>query len=154
MVLNFGNISHEFNHNQSDIGINVVTGSRLEKVTTMLSVWRPFVFSVIEIQGWTLWYCFFTRLWPSDTCHMVSSISVKVASTNGTVLKIRTICHAQDLWKLAPSCKQLQLLCLLDQWNSPSTALLSEREREREIKFIGLFEDRGHWGPYSPYKPF
>ena len=26
--------------------------------------------------------------------------------------------------------------------------------REREIKFIGLFEDRGHWGPYSPYKPF
>ena len=27
-------------------------------------------------------------------------------------------------------------------------------EREREIKFIGLFEARGHWGPYSPYKPF
>ena len=27
-------------------------------------------------------------------------------------------------------------------------------EREREIKFIGLFEDRGHQGPYSPYKPF
>ena len=28
------------------------------------------------------------------------------------------------------------------------------KEREREIKFIGLFEDRGHLGPYSPYKPF
>ena len=28
------------------------------------------------------------------------------------------------------------------------------REREREIQFIGLFEDRGHQGPYSPYKPF
>ena len=28
------------------------------------------------------------------------------------------------------------------------------KEREREIKFIGLFEDRGHRGPYSPYKPF
>ena len=27
------------------------------------------------------------------------------------------------------------------------------REREREIKFIGLFGDRGHRGPYSPYKP-
>ena len=27
-------------------------------------------------------------------------------------------------------------------------------EREREIKFIGLFEDRGHQGPYSPYKLF
>ena len=26
--------------------------------------------------------------------------------------------------------------------------------REREIQFIGLFEDRGHRGPYSPYKPF
>ena len=25
--------------------------------------------------------------------------------------------------------------------------------REREIKFISLFEDRGHRGPYSPYKP-
>ena len=31
-----------------------------------------------------------------------------------TVLKIRTICHAQDLWKLAPACKQLHLLCLPD----------------------------------------
>ena len=28
------------------------------------------------------------------------------------VLKIRTICHARDLWKLAQSCKQLHLLCL------------------------------------------
>ena len=26
--------------------------------------------------------------------------------------------------------------------------------REREIKFIGIFENRGHRGPYSPYKPF
>ena len=26
--------------------------------------------------------------------------------------------------------------------------------REREIKFICLFENRGHRGPYSPYKPF
>ena len=28
-----------------------------------------------------------------------------------------------------------------------------EREREIENKFIGLFEDRVHRGPYSPYKP-
>ena len=27
-------------------------------------------------------------------------------------------------------------------------------DTEREIKFIGLFEDRGHRAPYSPYKPF
>ena len=25
---------------------------------------------------------------------------------------------------------------------------------ERDIKFISLFENRGHQGPYSPYKPF
>ena len=29
----------------------------------------------------------------------------------------------------------------------------SSWEREREIKFFGLFGDRGHQGPYSPYKP-
>ena len=28
------------------------------------------------------------------------------------------------------------------------------REIEREIKFIELFGDRGHLGPYSPYKSF
>ena len=30
---------------------------------------------------------------------------------NHTVFKIRTICHARDLWKLALSYKQLHLLC-------------------------------------------
>ena len=34
------------------------------------------------------------------------------------------------------------------------TPKIDNKEREREIKFIGLFEDRGHRGPYSPYKPF
>ena len=29
-----------------------------------------------------------------------------------------------------------------------------EPKEQREIKFIGLFEDRGHRGPYSPYKTF
>ena len=33
-------------------------------------------------------------------------------------------------------------------------SMLGHREREGEIKFIGLFENRGHRGPYSPYKPF
>ena len=40
-------------------------------------------------------------------------------------------------------------LSVLETKASPSL-----QEREREIKFIGLFEDRGHRGPYSPYKPF
>ena len=31
--------------------------------------------------------------------------------------------------------------------------IASNRMRERDIKFIGLFEDKGHRGPYSPYKP-
>ena len=35
-----------------------------------------------------------------------------------------------------------------------SVLFLKIQEREREIKFIGLFENRGHRGPYSPYKPF
>ena len=42
-----------------------------------------------------------------------------------TVLKIRTICNAQDLWKLAWSCKQSRLSCPPDPWNLPSTALVS-----------------------------
>ena len=42
-----------------------------------------------------------------------------------SVVKIRTICHAQDLWKLTWSCKQLHVLCLPDSWNLPGTALLS-----------------------------
>ena len=37
------------------------------------------------------------------------------------------------------------------QWDTMMSII---REREREIKFIGLFENRGHRGPYSPYKPF
>ena len=37
----------------------------------------------------------------------------------------RTIGHAQDLWNVACSCKQLRLLCPSDPWNLPETALLS-----------------------------
>ena len=50
--------------------------------------------------------------------------------------------------RFAPSQWEMALLCNdVFHWLGP-------REREREIKFIGLFEDRGHRGPYSPYKPF
>ena len=38
--------------------------------------------------------------------------------------------------------------------NQGHRPIQDQPEREREIKFIGLFEDRGHRGPYSPYKPF
>ena len=40
-----------------------------------------------------------------------------------TVLKIRSICHAWDLWKLAWSCKHLYSSCPPDPWNSPGTAV-------------------------------
>ena len=42
-----------------------------------------------------------------------------------TVLKIRTICLARDLWKLALSCKQFCLLGSPDLRNLPGTTLLS-----------------------------
>ena len=43
-----------------------------------------------------------------------------------SVMKIRTICHARGLWKLARSYKQLRLLCPTDPWKLPGTLLLSE----------------------------
>ena len=39
-----------------------------------------------------------------------------------------------------------------DKWGDLPKIFTSDKEREREIKFIGLFGDRGHRGPYSPYK--
>ena len=49
-----------------------------------------------------------------------------------------------------------ELILVIDAWGiSCEIALrwmlldLSDDKREREIKFIGLFEDRGHRGPYS-----
>ena len=40
------------------------------------------------------------------------------------VLKSWKISHPWHLWKLAQSCKRLQLLCPPDPWNLPGTALL------------------------------
>ena len=66
--------------------------------------------------------------------------------------------------------KDIAALVQIMAWRRPGNKPLSEPimvnllihicvtqpqwEREREIKFIGLFENRGHRGPYSPYKPF
>ena len=54
------------------------------------------------------------------------------------VLKIQTICHTRDLWKLARSCKQLHLLCLPNPWSLPGTALFNGFQSSR-----GSFEL--HW---------
>ena len=56
----------------------------------------------------------------------------------------------------ANECRRYSVTSFLIDWdqtqNDPWGSDIGERERE--IKFIGLFEDRGHRGPYSPYKPF
>ena len=50
-----------------------------------------------------------------------------------------------------PLFKELKLLKISDIFK---IQCMKFWEREREIKFIGLFGDRWHRGPYSPYKPF
>ena len=47
------------------------------------------------------------------------------------VLKIKTICHARDLWKLAQSWKQLRLPCPPDPYNLSGTALLGGFQSSR-----------------------
>ena len=49
------------------------------------------------------------------------------------VFKITTICLARDLWKLSRSCKQLRLLCPLEPWNLPGTALPNRFQRSRGV---------------------
>ena len=73
----------------------------------------------------------------------------------------------QSLWQLpiySGGTHWLPVETLVDSFGTTGTGSEDEhvllphveerREREREIKFIGLFENRGHRGPYSPYKPF
>ena len=49
------------------------------------------------------------------------------------VSKIRTICHARVLWKMARAWKQLRLLCPPNPWNLPGTALFSGYQSSREL---------------------
>ena len=49
------------------------------------------------------------------------------------VLKIRTICHAHDMWKLARSCWQLHWLCPPDARNLPGTASLNGFQSSGEL---------------------
>ena len=60
-------------------------------------------------------------------------------------------------WIVNATHNYMELLQYLNQWlldYQRICASLGLNEREREIKFIGLFENRGHQGPYSSYKPF
>ena len=62
-------------------------------------------------------------------CWCPGSLHRQVISSHGIdyawfqLLNIKTICNAQDLLKLARSCKQLHSLCSPDLWNLPGAAI-------------------------------
>ena len=58
-----------------------------------------------------------------------------VVSNNSipTVLKIRTICHVPDLWKIARSCKKLHSLYPPDPLNLPGAALIGRFRAPEEL---------------------
>ena len=60
-------------------------------------------------------------------------------------IRMRCVCwsHLQNMeWRL------------VSIWIQETKVLSFWRESQREIQLIGLFEDRGHQGPYNPYKSF
>ena len=57
--------------------------------------------------------------------YLKDKVNIKVSYIMISMLKIRTICHARDLWKLDRSYKQLHLLCRPDLQNLAITVLLS-----------------------------
>ena len=74
------------------------------------------------------------RIWIKPTVIKAQEMT----TIHQSVLKIRSISHAQDLSKLARSRKQLYLLCPPHRWALLGTALLSEL-----AKVLGAFEK--HW---------
>ena len=74
------------------------------------------------------WRTCFCTIYPMKYVHIFLVLSLVTALLSViivSVLQIRTICHAWNLWKLVQSCKKLHLLCLPDPWNLSGTALLS-----------------------------
>ena len=71
---------------------------------------------------------------------------------------VNSLWHSDTIWrhKSGSTLAQVMACCLTapSHYLNQCWLIINEREREREIKFIGLFENRGHRGPYSPYKPF
>ena len=61
----------------------------------------------------------------SYDCNINAVVSACVAYIPCPVLKIKTIDHARDLWKLALSYRQLRLLCPPNPCNLPGTAFHS-----------------------------
>ena len=80
------------------------------------------------------------------------------------LLKVEFVWPSNELPEfIAVSLRSLQLMVHLPVCLRPRSAKHSAKwnaagllvhHREREIKFIGLFGDRGHRGSYSPYKPW
>ena len=73
---------------------------------------------------WVVVWC--VTLFATCMLRQVNRLNILHRVTLNRVLRVRTIVHARNLWKLARSCKQLRLLCPPDPWNRPGTALLNE----------------------------
>ena len=88
--------------------------------------------------GWLPWRCFnhFHSRADLDTTDYSDATKCSTEIDPYTVLKISTICHVRDLWKLALSCKQLWLSCPPDPWNLPGTALLSGFQSSRGAEYL------------------
>ena len=73
-------------------------------------------------------------------------------------LAINSLWPGNTIWRQRSGSKLSQVMAWsLNQCSSVRfcgihlRVISQEREREREIKFISLFEDRGHRGPYKPF---
>ena len=94
---------------------------------------------------WFVYFCFH-----SDNLNTVSE------------LKIRTIFHAQDLWKLARSCKQLRMLCPPNPWHLLGiyciTQWISKLPESFEIHMVRQYsvihDDVIKWKNFPRYWPF
>ena len=96
-----------------------------------LKIWKSKIKVMINVKTWCQpldpsdkFLCWFLISWQSD--HFCSE------------------CIANCIFELENSSSR---------WCPRSDVMVTFEERDREIKLIGLFGDRGHRGPYSQYKP-
>ena len=59
--------------------------------------------------------------------------------------------HAEDLWKLVQSCKQLCLLCPPAPWNLPSTTLLSGFRSSQGAEMTIKLKSNLYVGPVNSF---
>ena len=89
--------------------------------------------------------------WDKGTLSLIIYILMTLHYCIVSVLKIRTIRYAQDLWTLARPCKHLRLLSPPNPWNSPCTVILTrvwsahakeQRTQPNGAQIIAFCQDR------------